>query len=140
MTHRWKDYGFNIIKFRDPTQATLGSGDTVHHADRVYFKVPADSEMAGLKGGDWLSVKCADYHTEHFLYIDPLYLHDKVEGKGHWFAMCTCGSPAVLVGPTDAAMEDSSCPERLLVCYLYHLTLTQTGHGRHATTGERPWS
>lgn len=140
MTHNWKNYDFNIIKFRDPKQATLASGDVVHRADRVYFKVPEDAEMSGLIGGDWITLKCADYHTEHFLYINPLYLRDRTKGKGCWFAMCTCGSPAVIVGPGDAAMEDSSCPERLLVCYLYHLTLTQTGHGRHATTGERPWS
>lgn len=140
MPHDFDGYRFNIVRFRDPTKATLSTGETVHKADRVFFKVPSDSEMSGLQSGDWTYLKCADYHTEHFLYIDPLYLKDEAHGKGHWFAMCTCGSPAVIVGPEDAALEDSSCPERLLVCYLYHLTLTQTGHGRHATTGERPWS
>lgn len=140
MAHNWKDYNFNIIRFHDPQKATLASGHTVQRADRVFFKVPSDTEMSGLVAGDWIALKCADYHTEHFLYIDPLYLRDDAEGKGCWFAMCTCGSPAVIVGPADAAIEDGSCPERLLVCYLYHLTLTQTGHGRHTTTGERPWS
>jgi hypothetical protein len=129
----------NPIKHRgDPKWAILQSGHRVEKQERLFFRIPV--AMGHFDAHQWVSIKTADYHSEHFLYLDPLYESDEPEDKGHWFCMCSCGSPAVLVGPTDAQIEDSGIEEQLLVCYTYHLTLTETGFGRHATTGERPWA
>ena len=85
---------FNIVKQRNsPTEAILTTGQRVEKQDFVFFKLPG--EIGKLKTGDWVSIKCADYHNEHFIYIDPVYLKEGKEGIGHWFAMCTCGSPAI---------------------------------------------
>lgn len=140
-------HSFNIIKHRDgPTKVILKSGHKVTKENYIYFQAPnADASAPG----DWMMVKCADYHGEHFVYLDPLYNTDalhadpdkRITGRGHWFAMCSCGSPAVVVGPTEAAKEDSDCPERLLVCYTYHLTLNEYGFGTHADEeGRRRWT
>lgn len=132
-------YRVNRVKHRgDPKSAVLESGDAVTKQDRVFFRIPI--AMGRFSALDWVSIKCAEYHGEHFVYLDPLYENDKDTGRGHWFAACTCGSPAVLIGPTDAQIEDAGVEEQLLVCFLYHKTLTETGFGRHATTGERPWA
>lgn len=141
----WK---FNIIRQRaSPTEVILQSGHKVEKEDRVYWRKP-NEDASGP--GEWSMVKCADYHGEHFVYIDPVYettpshRHDpdyKPTGRGHWFAMCTCGSPAVIVGPKDAALEDSGAVEQLLVCYVYHHTLDEYGFGSHADqAGRRRWT
>lgn len=137
----FKGKSFQIIRVRaTPTEAVTLSGHRVQKSDVIFMRVPAGETPAGLATERWVRFKCADYHNEHFLYLDPLYEDDSEAGKGHWFAMCTCGSPAVIVGPKSASLEETGMQEQMLVCYLYHMTLEQTGHGRHATTGEHPWS
>jgi hypothetical protein len=124
----------------DPKTAILKSGHTVEKQERVYFKVPDDSQLGTLKGGEWTSLLCADYHGEHFIYIDPVYLEDGPHAKGHWFAMCTCGSPAVIVNPDVGGFQLTDVKEQLLVCYTYTYTLWKDGFGRHTTTGDRRWT
>jgi hypothetical protein len=131
---------FNIIKHRgDPKEATTLSGHTVKKEEFVYLRVPTDMS-AHLHEGDWMMVKCADYHNEHFVYVNPLYLLDTEEGKNQWFALCTCGSPAVIINPKDAALtHEEAYAGNMLVCYVYMLTLTNFGVGRHSTGEGRRW-
>lgn len=138
---------FNIVRQRaSPNEVTLTSGHTVEKMERVYFR-PPNADASGP--GEWQVVKCADYHGEHFVYLDPLYEtpalltnpDKKDTGRGHWFAMCTCGSPAVILGPEEAKFEESGIEEQLLVCYIYHATLKKDGWGKHADQhGRRRWT
>lgn len=142
----FKDFKFNIIRQRaSPTEIILDSGHKVEKQEFVYFQMPNDDSSGP---GDWRMIKCADYSGEHFVYLDPLYLADpkKVDpskeqtGRGHWFALCSCGSPAVIVGPAEAAFEESNAVEQLLVCYIYHKTLRENGFGTHADqVGRKRW-
>lgn len=139
-SHDFKNYSFNMVKGRgDPKTATLESGHVVTKEERVYFRIPDDAQLGNLMAGDWHSVRCADYHGEHFVYIDPVYLEDGPHAKGHWFAMCTCGSPAVIVEPDVGGFQETGIKEQLLVCYAYTYSLYAEGFGRHTTTG-RKWT
>ena len=133
-----KDYVFNRVRnIGGPTEVTLQTGHVVTKEEYVYFQIP-NVDASGP--GDWTKIKCADYHGEHFVYLDPLYNAPAVHvdpnkaltGRGHYFAMCTCGSLAVIVGPSDAELQESDATESLLVCYIYHATLDMYGWGRHA--------
>ena len=127
----FKGKTFNIVKhLGDPGEATLQSGHTVYKEDYVYFKNDKNQFVA---------MKCADYHGAHFVYLDPLYGVDGKEGLGHFFALCTCGSAAVVVGPTEARLEITDWQEQLLVCYVYHGTLKAYGHGWHQGQEGRKW-
>jgi hypothetical protein len=129
---------FNIIKHRgSPTEAMLASGHKVEKQEYVFLRIP--TQIGSYRAGDWISLKTADYHGEHFIYIDPLYLEDGEAGRGHWFAMCTCGSPAVIVNPQETGLSDSPERDNLLVCYHYMVTRQAYGHGRHLTSGKRRW-
>jgi hypothetical protein len=122
---------FNIVKHRgDPKSAFLQSGHTVLKEDYVFFK--DDRGMVQ-------KMKCSDYHGTHFVYLDPVY-NDDEKGKGHWAFMCTCGSPAVIVGPGEAELEDVDSGERLLVCMAYHQTLKAYGVGQHGGSDGRRWT
>lgn len=135
---KFSNYSFNIISNRNsPTEAVISSGQRVKKQDFVFFKLPG--EIGQLKAGDWVSIKCADYHNEHFIYIDPVYLKDGQEGVGHWFAMCTCGSPAVIIDVHDTKEHDVQEDRNLLVCYHYMLTKTNYGHGWHVGQDGRSW-
>lgn len=122
---------FNLIRHRgDPHTAVLASGHTVTKQDYIY-----------IPDGDGVTqaFRCADYHGEHFIYANPLYLVDGPEGRGHWFAMCTCGSQAIKIGPTDVrTTHETGAEKSLLVCYVYMLTLESEGVGRHVT-GHKKW-
>lgn len=142
----FKGYIFNIVRQRaSPTEIILRSGHKVTKEESVYFRIP-NPDASGP--GDWTMIKCADYHGEHFVYLDPFYniQPDKVDpnkqstGRGHWFAMCTCGSPAVIISPSEAVYEDSNAENNLLVCYIYHKTLRENGFGTHADqVGRKRW-
>lgn len=107
--------GFTIIHHRgDPTHATTVDGHKVEKREFIY--VP---EIG--------NVKAADYHGEHFVYADPEAL-PPLNKKGRWFAMCTCGSPAVIVGK-EVYKSDSG----LVVCYFH------ASFGRHTTGDGREW-
>jgi len=120
-----------------PTKAMTLSGHEVEKQETIYFKIPAS--LGQLKAGSWISLKCADYHNEHFLYIDPVYLMEGPEAKGHWFAMCTCGSPAIIIEPGATADHDSPESGNLLVCKQYMDTKTTYGTGTHLGQEQREW-
>lgn len=132
------EYSFNIIKRRgDPTWAITLSGHRVEKQDFVYLKD---------HNGEYQTVKCADYHNEHFVYIDPDYNEEtaegqQVDGKKGWFAMCTCGSPAVLVGGKTGALgsEFVDYREETLVCMVHTQRLLRYGKGWHQGQSERRW-
>ena len=129
---------FNIISNRSsPNEATLSTGEVVKKQEHVYFKLPG--EVGKLKAGEWVSIKCADYHNEHFVYIDPVYLKDGKEGLGHWFAMCTCGAPAVILDVNTTKQHESLENVNLMVCYHYMLTKTNFGHGYHVGQDKKRW-
>ncbi len=125
-------YRFNVVHHRgDPKSAVLESGDTVEKQEYVYFP-DADGRMR--------AVKCADYHGEHFVYLNPLAFKDGPQWRGQWFAMCTCGSMAVIIDPAESSeTHESQATQSLLVCYAYQLTMHEFGVGRHTTSG-RAWS
>jgi hypothetical protein len=109
------DYSFSVIKHRgDPKSATTLDGHRVEKVDKVYIP-------------EWKAwVRCADYHGEHFVYLDP----EAYKGhKGRWFAMCTCGGPAVIIGETVYKTSGG-----MLACMLH------AQYGRHATSDGRTWS
>lgn len=135
-------YTYNIVKHRgSPTEATTLSGDHVEKQEHVYFKVPDEAQLGQFMGGEWIYLKCADYHNEHFLYVDPVFLKEGAEAAGHWFAMCTCGSPAVIIDKIGSIIHDGNVEkENLLVCYHYMLTKSNYGHGWHVGQDKRKWT
>lgn len=102
---------FTTIKHRgDPKSAVTIDGHAVRKEEKVY--IPEYSAF----------VMCVDYHGEHFVYLDPS------TKKGRWFAMCTCGSPAAIVGKDVYKTETG-----LLIC-MFHAQ-----YGRHTTGDGREW-
>jgi hypothetical protein len=107
-------YTFNIIHHRgSPNEATTVDGAKIVRKPSLYF------ETYGF------SVPCAPYEA-HFTYIDPNPDH-KV---GRWSPMCTCGSPAGIVG-LDAYKLDASPQGALVVCLMH----AQMGKHSDGTTG-----
>lgn len=134
-------YTYNIIKHRgSPEEAITLSGHRVEKQEYVYFKIPEEAQLGNLMGGEWMSLKCADYHMEHFIYIDPVFLMEGPEATGHWFAMCTCGSPAVILDTKGTIEHDTLETQNLLVCYHYMLTKSNYGHGHHVGQDKRKWT
>jgi hypothetical protein len=137
-------HSFNIIKTRgDPDVATTLTGHHVTKKERVIIPSPFDGTM--------ISLLVADYHDEHFVYIDPLFEKDLPENdeRSYWFAMCTCGSPAGIIGPSDANIHEGvslydrltgkGVGENLLVCQFYYGTLLANGYGWHANQDPKQW-
>ncbi len=134
----FSNFTFNIATKRgSPTKAKTLSGHEVEKQENLYFQIPGS--IGSMKAGTWVSLKCADYHNEHFLYIDPLYLMEGPKSAGHWFAMCTCGSPAVIIEPGATKSHDSQELVNMLVCYQYMLTKTNYGTGVHHGQEQRAW-
>jgi len=109
-------YSFSYVKyFNSPNSATLNSGRTVYRSEKIF--VP--------KYNKW--VVCAPYDN-HFIYLDPT---PAVPGDRRWLLMCTCGSPAVIVG-ANVYKKDASpavggtTVGEMIVCY-FHMN-----RGRHA--------
>jgi hypothetical protein len=130
---------YNIIALRgDPTTATTLSGHKVEKKDRVIIPSPFDGQM--------ITLKCADYHNEHFVYIDPMFEKElpKGEKKRYWFAMCTCGSPAVIISPSQASIHEGHVIgedlENMLVCQMYMMNLMEYGFGFHMGQEKRMWT
>jgi hypothetical protein len=104
---------FNIIHRRgDPQTAELVTGQVVRREKHVYLPEAPMLNLPRL-------VPCIQYDN-HFVYLDP------VNEMGHWFAMCTCGSPAVII-----EVSEYNHPQRALACY------THTGSGSHQ--GDSVW-
>jgi hypothetical protein len=77
-------YTFNIIRHRGTqNEAQLESGHIVRREEEIFFP-------DGVKLGYPMMLKTPGYDN-HFVYLDPANVY------GHWFAMCTCGSPAVII-------------------------------------------
>jgi hypothetical protein len=107
------EFSFSIIQHRgSPNSAKTVDGFDVHREEKVFIV-----DLPGF-------VPCAPY-DDHFVYLDPS------TEVGRWFAMCTCGSPAVLVGSI-AYKDDGSPQGMMLICYIHATT------GLH-TTGGTKW-
>jgi hypothetical protein len=131
-------HAYNIIAQRgDPTHATTVTGHPVEKKALVIIPSPFDGTMIALN--------CADYHMEHFVYIDPLFERDlpKNESRSFWFAMCTCGSPAAIIGGADVARHEGrpflGYEDNMLVCQHYYQTLIQNGYGWHLNQEGKQW-
>ena len=134
---------YNIIKNRgDPTTAITLTGHKVEKKDFVILPNPMDS--LGYESPP-VMLTCADYHNEHFVYIDPLFNVDlpKSEKRNFWFAMCTCGAPAGIIGPGDVAKHEGQkwdgTQGNMLVCQHYYQMILMHGHGFHVGQDPRPW-
>jgi len=114
--------GFNPIKVikivGDLNKANTLDGTTVYRKESLWM------------GKRWGIVKCAPYDN-HFIFDDPNFS----KHKGRWTPMCSCGSPAGVVGsnvykndasPTTRA--DSSNPGMMIVC-LHHMQFGKHGDG-----------
>ena len=109
-------FTFAIIKHRgDLNHAETADGYKVHRQKKIWFP-----------GHGY--VMCAPMDN-HFIYDDPM------AGKiiGRWTPMCTCGSPAGIVGynaykdnATPTNRKESSVAGEMLIC-LHHAQF-----GRHA--------
>ena len=106
-----------ILHFHgDLKSAETADGHTVTRKDGIYV----DQEYG--------VVKCAPYDN-HFIFRDPEF----EKHVGRWMLMCSCGSPAVIVGANvyrkDASPttgDESTHPGQLIVCW-YHQT-----YGKHS--------
>ena len=114
-----KKCSFSTIKhYNSPNRATTVDGDVIEREDKVWL------------GTFRRFVACAPYDN-HFIYLDPS------KKQGRWNPMCTCGSPAVVVGADvykDLASpsKDGTVPGELAVCYVHMLTKLNTGNGKHS--------
>jgi hypothetical protein len=108
-----------VIKVRgDLGEAVTADGMTVHRTKSLWM-----GEMWGI-------VLAAPYDN-HFIFDDPNF--KKI--KGRWTPMCSCGSPAGVVGSNvykdDASpttIADSSHPGMMIVC-LHHAQFGKHGDG-----------
>lgn len=142
-----KPTSFNIIKHRgSPTSAVTASGHTVTKQEFVIIPSPYNPD-------ELTTVQCADYHDEHFVYIDPM-MYAELEADSperYWFAMCTCGSPAIIVGGADVSDHEGhnwiqeilsrggKNVLNMLVCNHYYTKLMENGHGWHQGQSGRQW-
>jgi len=106
----------NVIKIvGDLDRATTADGKIVHRVKEIFFP-----EYASYP------VLCAPYSV-HFIFDDP------TTGVGHWTPMCSCGSPAVIIGANDyAKLMSPTNTGDLIVCFAHMMTFESSGHGRHA--------
>lgn len=106
-------FSFAVIKHRGTqNNAETLDGHQVKREDRLLLRTYANEFPSGIL--------CAPYDN-HFIYLDPM----AYKIKGRWSTMCTCGSPAVIVG-YDAYKSKASDQGTMLVCLIH----TQTGrHG-----------
>lgn len=110
-------FSFAIIKHRgDLNHAETADGHRVHRQKKVWIDA--------TEGSRGRYVMCAPY-DEHFVFIDPMYK----KMRGRWFALCSCGSPAVLIGSNTYAHDASPSTEgtimgEMLVCMIH----AQTGN------------
>lgn len=107
--------GFNIIRVRGtPNWVELDTNNGI-------IKITRSKEGKVYVPGDSFEryVKTADYDN-HFVGLTPNF--DKVYGS--WFAYCSCGSPAVVVGhqvykhgASPGNRDDGMVAGEMLVCF-----------------------
>ena len=107
----YKDKHITVIRHRGtPNKATLPGGEVVTRQEKLWV-----SEWEGF-------VVCAGY-DDHFLYVSPgKYLGSSL--------MCTCGSAAVITGPSGYVL-DASPQGKMIVCLVHAQT------GIHSTGGSK---
>ena len=112
-----KKYGtFNIIKHHNtPKVATLYEGTKVSRQTELWIK--EQNRM----------ISCALYDN-HFIYTVPDHIYLKEEGSHY---MCTCGSPAVWVGPSGYNFGATG-QKLMMVCMVYTEWSVSYGKGAHA--------
>ena len=90
-------FSFSIIHHRNsPNEAETDEGLKVVRQDKIFVK-----SYNAL-------IQCAPY-TDHFIY------YDTSRTLGRWTLMCTCGSPAGIVG-YDAYKQDASPQGAMIIC------------------------
>ena len=109
---------FSVIRYRgDPDKAVVQTGHTVYRREKIFIQELNNNQ------GAW--VTCASYDN-HFVYEEP-------SGKAKLPSfICTCGSPAVVVGYSGYEGQASS-QGYMLVCLL-HAT-----YGHHSNTKGENW-
>ena len=107
-----------ITHYNSPNEGVTDQGKKVHREDKIFIL------------NHW--VKAAPYDT-NFVYTDPS-IADIV---GRWSPMCTCGSPAGVVGydaykadASPSTYKESMIPGEMVVCQLH----AQTGHHADGST------
>ena len=119
MTDTDDKFTFAIIKqYLSPHSAITMDNNTVQREDKIWFGEP-----------DYKFVACAPYDN-FFVFDDPAVAKGV---KYRWTPVCSCGSPAGIVG-YNAYKKDSSpsprgvglTPGELVVC------LAHAQYGRHA--------
>lgn len=120
---------FAIIHHRNsPNSAVTLDGKEVRREDKLWYSETDDKGY--ILTGRY--IMCAPY-DDHFIYADPMF-HQII---GRWKYMCTCGSPAVIVGydvykDMASYATEGSIKGEMLICK-YHFE-----NGVHQTGG-RPW-
>lgn len=114
-----KNFQLNFAQIRvrnTPNEATLSDGS------KIYRNKEGKIWVEGLGR----PVKTLDYDN-HFVALDPS------KKKGRWFALCSCGSPAVVAGynayrqgASAGTDEDGMVAGEMLVCYFHAM------YARHA--------
>jgi hypothetical protein len=143
-----KPTGYNIIKHRgSPTEATTAAGHKVTKQEFIVTPSPFNVDQI-------VTIQCADYHDEHFVYLDPLFFEDipPDSGMAVWWAMCTCGSKAIVIGGADVSehldqnwiqeilARGGKNVDNMLVCEHYHERMVMHGHGWHQGQSGRKWT
>lgn len=96
---------FAIIQHRgDPKKVVLDDGKyTVEFMEYVYLNP------------EYPRVHCIN-DGAHFTFLDPVKISPLDVTTRRWFAMCSCGAPAVIIG-TNPVDKLTSIGEWRLVCY-----------------------
>lgn len=100
---------FSIVRSVDSANsATLSDGTKVHRVDKIFIR-------------EWSRFVTCSPDDVHFIYEVP------PKKKGYWFAGCSCGSPAVIVGSNAYAQYGSSTDTgEMVICY--HFVM----YGKHS--------
>lgn len=123
MINKIPKYRFNIVHhLGEPNVATTPDGVKVHRKKSVWI----DS----INGERGRFVTCVPYDN-HFVFIDPNW--KKIPDR--WFAFCTCGGPAVIVGSNaykkdGSPATDSTIKGEMLICYIH----SNSGHHADGST------
>lgn len=99
----------------DLNRAKTADGKEVFRVDSIYFPEYAP-----------YPVKVCPYSL-HFIFDDP------TTEVGHWTPMCSCGSPAGIVGAdTYTQLMSPTVTGDMIVCLTHMKTYQETGIGIHA--------